>query len=99
MHAIVRAYGRYGITPENQGDLVQDGRLRVEQMPMLEDLRDELRQVEPGLSEAMGIFTFGAMSLFNARTNVEISGRLVSLNLRDLDPATRRPATWPCPGW
>jgi hypothetical protein len=92
MHAIVRAYGRYGITLENQGDIVDNGRLRVEQMPTLSDLQDELRAVEPVLAEGMGIFDFGAMSLFNARTNVEISNRLVSLNLRELDPATRHMA-------
>jgi hypothetical protein len=90
MHAVVRAYGRCGITPENQGDLVEDGRLRVERMPTLEDLQEEIRETEPQLAEAMGIFTFGAMSLFNARTNVDLAGaRLISLNLRDLDPATR----------
>ena len=90
MHAIVRAYGRYGITLENQGDLVLDGRVRVDAMPVLEDVRDELREVEPDLAEAMGLFTFGAMQLFNARTNVDLTGaRLISLNLRELDPATR----------
>jgi hypothetical protein len=90
MHGIVRAYGRYGITPENQGDLVLNGRLRTEAMPVLDDLKEELRETEPGLAEAMGIFSFGAMQLFNARTNVEVAGaRLVSLNLRELDPATR----------
>lgn len=89
MNAIVRAYGRFGITPENQGDLVNDGNLRTAQMPILDDLRDELRQQNPALSEAMGLFTFGAMTMFNDRTNVVTGGRLVSLNLRDLDPATR----------
>ena len=93
MHAIVRAYGRYGITPENQGDLVQNGRLRTDGMPVLDDLLGELRETEPQLAEAMGIFNFGAMQLFNARTNVEVAGaRLVSLNLRELDPATRNMA-------
>jgi len=90
IHAIVRAYGRYGITPENQGDLIEGGQLRVEAMPILEDLREELAESEPNLAEAMGLFTYGAMSLFNARTNVDLTGhRLISLNLRELDPATR----------
>ena len=93
MHACVRAYGRYGITPENQGDLVENGRLRAGSMPVLSDLQDELTGTEPGLAEAMGIFTFGAMRLFNDRTNLDLTGaRLISLNMRELDPATRHMA-------
>ncbi len=86
-HAVVRAYGRYGISPENQADIIRDGRL-VE-MPLLTDVQDELGATDPDLAEAMDIFRFGTMSIFNARTNVDVSGRLVSLNMRDLDPATR----------
>ncbi|HEY3366003.1 MAG TPA: hypothetical protein VGK74_13180 [Symbiobacteriaceae bacterium] len=93
MHAIVRTYGRYGITPENQSDLIAGGRYRSEAMPVLDDLQEELRAVEPDLAEAMGLFRFGPMQLFNARTNLDLSGaRLISLNLRELDPATRHMA-------
>jgi hypothetical protein len=66
MHAIVRAYGRYGITPENQSDILQGDRYRSESMPVLDDLQDELREIEPNLAEAMGLFRFGPMQLFNA---------------------------------
>ncbi len=97
MHAIVRAYGRFGITMENQADILRDGRL-VE-MPVLDDLREELESVEPDLAEAMEIFTVGAMRIFNARTNVDVHNRLVSLNLRDLDPATRELAMPWIVGW
>jgi len=93
MHAIVRAYGRYGITPENQADILAGDRYRSETMPVLDDLQEELRAVEPGLAEAMGLFKFGPMQMFNARTNLDLTGaRLISLNLRDLDPATRHMA-------
>jgi len=93
MHGIVRAYGRYGITPENQSDILQGGRYRSEVMPTLDDLQDELREIEPHLAEAMDLFRFGPMQLFNARTNVDLVGhRLISLNLRELDPATRHMA-------
>jgi hypothetical protein len=94
MHAIVRAYGRYGITPENQSDILDGGgRYRSEAMPVLDDLQVELRAMQPDLAEAMGLFRFGPMQLFNARTNVELAGaRLISLNLRELDPATRHMA-------
>jgi hypothetical protein len=93
MHAIVRAYGRYGITPENQSDILQGDRYRSEAMPILGDLQDELRELEPNLAEAMDLFRFGPMQLFNARTNVDLTGaRLISLNLRELDPATRNMA-------
>jgi hypothetical protein len=93
MHAIVRAYGRYGITPENQSDILAGDRYRSEAMPVLDDLQAELRATEPHLSEAMDLFRFGPMQLFNARTNVDLTGaRLLSLNLRELDPATRNMA-------
>ena len=93
MHAIVRAYGRYGITPENQSEILQGDRYRADAMPVLDDLKEELRQLEPHLAEAMDIFRFGPMQLFNARTNVDLAGaRLISLNLRELDPATRHMA-------
>jgi hypothetical protein len=90
MHAIVRAYGRYGLTPENQSDILQGDRYRSEMMPTLDDLQNELRTTEHDLAEAMDLFRFGPMQLFNARTNVDITGtKLLSLNLGELDPATR----------
>jgi hypothetical protein len=93
MHAIVRAYGRYGITPENQAEILDGDHYRAEAMPVLDDVREELAEREPGLSEAMDLFRFGPMQLFNARTNVELAGaRLISLNLRELDIATRHMA-------
>ncbi|HYF93434.1 MAG TPA: SCO6880 family protein [Symbiobacteriaceae bacterium] len=93
MHAIIRAYGRYGITPENQSDILAGDRYRSEAMPVLDDLQEELRSVESSLAEAMDLFRFGPMQLFNARTNVDLTGaRLISLNLRELDPATRNMA-------
>ena len=93
MHAIVRAYGRYGITPENQSEILEGDRYRTDAMPVLADLQEELREMQPDLAEAMDLFRFGPMQMFNARTNLELSGaRLVSLNLRELDPATRHMA-------
>ncbi|MFZ5823888.1 MAG: VirB4-like conjugal transfer ATPase, CD1110 family [Bacillota bacterium] len=93
MHAIVRAYGRYGITPESQSDILEGGRYRTQAMPVLDDLQQELRAFEPNLAEAMDLFRFGPMQLFNARTNVDLgNARLISLNLRELDPATRQMA-------
>lgn len=91
MHAIVQTYGGCGITMENQGDILRGDRLV--DMPTLDDLQAQMERITPHLVPAMDIFRYGTMRIFNERTNVDIDNRLVSLNLKGLDPATRRLAS------
>ena len=61
---------------------------RPENMPVLEDLYDELmRQDEKEarhVAAALEIYVKGSMNLFNHRTNVDINNRLVGYDIKEL---------------
>ena len=59
-----------------------------EKMPLLEDLYNELlKQVEPEakhVATALEIYVSGSLNVFNHRTNVDITNRLVCYDIKDL---------------
>ena len=59
-----------------------------EKMPLLEDLYNELlMQVEPEakhVATALEIYVSGSLNVFNHRTNVDITNRLVCYDIKDL---------------
>lgn len=69
---------------------------RPENMPVLEDLYNELRNMKGekqaiglDLSIALGRYVNGSLSYFNHQSNVNINSRLVCFNLKDMDASQR----------
>lgn len=69
---------------------------RPENMPILEDLYNELRNMTGekqiiglDLSIALGRYVNGSLSYFNHQSNVNINSRLVCFNLKDMDANQR----------
>lgn len=69
---------------------------RPENMPVLEDLYNELRNMKGekqaiglDLSIALGRYVNGSLSYFNHQSNVNINSRLVCFNLKDMDANQR----------
>lgn len=67
-----------------------------EEMPVLEDLYNELRSMEGemeriglDLSVALSRYVSGSLSYFNHRSNVNINARLVCFDLKDMDANQR----------
>lgn len=65
-----------------------------ENIPILEDLFLALKKDENpaagNLADALEIYVHGSLRYFNHRTNVEISNRLVSFNIKDLGKSLKK---------
>ena len=93
----VAAGDKFGLTPVEKTIIdrslrkVYRGYLadpRPENMPILEDLWDEIRaQPEPEaqrVSSALELYVHGSLNVFNHRTNVDINNRLVCFDIKSL---------------
>jgi hypothetical protein len=65
-----------------------------EDMPILEDLYDELRRMPEDKAQrvatSLEIYVHGSLRVFNHRTNVDISNRLVCFDLKELGKQLRK---------
>ena len=61
---------------------------KPENMPILEDLYDELRRQEEKeaqyIATALEIYVHGSLNVFNHRTNINIQSRVVSFDIKEL---------------
>ena len=61
---------------------------RPENMPILEDLYNELRRQEEKeaqyIATALEIYVSGSLNVFNHRTNINIANRIVSFDIKEL---------------
>ena len=61
---------------------------RPENMPILEDLDNELRRQEEKeaqyIATALEIYVSGSLNVFNHRTNINIANRIVSFDIKEL---------------
>ena len=61
---------------------------KPENMPILEDLYNELRQQEEKeaqyIATALEIYVSGSLNVFNHRTNINIANRIVSFDIKEL---------------
>ena len=61
---------------------------KPENMPILEDLYDELRRQEEKeaqyIATALEIYVHGSLNVFNHRTNINIQSRVVSYDIKEL---------------
>lgn len=69
---------------------------RPENMPILEDLYNELRnmkgekkEIGMDLSIALGRYVTGSLSYFNHRSNIDINARMVCFDLKEMDSNQR----------
>ncbi|MGN1314652.1 MAG: VirB4-like conjugal transfer ATPase, CD1110 family [Lachnospiraceae bacterium] len=83
-HACKKVYLRYAANPT------------AENMPVFEDLYNELRnmpdemkEIGLNLSIALSRYVSGSLGYFNNRSNVDINSRLVCFDLKDIDPNQR----------
>jgi type IV secretory pathway VirB4 component len=75
-------------------DLARSGAASPEKMPVLEDLYNLLRaQSEPeaqNLATALEIYVTGSLNVFNHRTNVNVSNRLVCFDIKELGKGLKK---------
>lgn len=82
--ALVRTYGKFGITEDNESlyDPINPGRYR--KMPILGDLYNELKALgEPAkrLCALLSRFIVGSARSFNAPTNVDLDNKFIALDV------------------
>ena len=89
--------GRYGLSSEERSvidkcvqriyiDFIQN-MPTVENMPMLSDLQTELQkegEVALRVSNSLEMFTSGSQNLFNHRTNIDMSNRIICFDIKEL---------------
>jgi type IV secretory pathway VirB4 component len=85
----VRAVYRSCLADAAAGKELQPG-----EMPILEDLYDELRRQPEAeaqrVATALEIYVHGSLNVFNHRTNVDIKNRLVCFDLKELGKQLRK---------
>ena len=88
--ALIRTYGKFGITHDNDSVYADRNAVppKVKTMPILGDLYEALlSQEEPEakhVATALEIYVSGSLNVFNHRTNVELTNRLVCYDIKDL---------------
>ena len=89
--------GRYGLSSEERSvidkcvqriymDFIQN-MPTIENMPMLSDLQSELQregEVALRVSNSLEMFTSGSQNLFNHRTNIDMSNRIICFDIKEL---------------
>ena len=67
---------------------------KPENMPILEDLYNELRAQEEKeaqyLATALEIYVTGSLNVFNHRSNIDINNRIVSFDIKELDKQLKK---------
>ena len=70
---------------------------KPENMPILEDLYNELRQQEEKeaqyIATALEIYVSGSLNVFNHRTNINIENRIVSFDIKELGKQLKKIGT------
>lgn len=89
--------GRYGLSSEERSvidkcvqriymDFVKNSPT-VEKMPMLSDLQNELKaegEVAQRVANSLEMFVTGSQNLFNHRTNIDMSNRIICFDIKEL---------------
>lgn len=84
--AIIRTYEQAGITNDNASLLDPDGSGRYREMPILEDLYNNLK-ANPRterVANILNLLVHGSASSFNGRTNVDLDNKYVVLDVSQL---------------
>jgi hypothetical protein len=75
-------------------EYLADGEPDPDEMPVLEDLYNELREMPEAearrIATALEIYVHGSLNVFNHRTNVNIKNRLVCFDLKELGKQLRK---------
>jgi hypothetical protein len=89
--------GRYGLSSEERSvidkcvqrlymDFIQNNP-QAENMPLLSDLQDELKdegEVALRVSNSLEMFVTGSQNLFNHRTNIDMTNRIICFDIKEL---------------
>lgn len=86
--ALVQTYRKKGITHEN-GSLFQPGTKKYRAMPILGDVYDTIREMEPvkgeDLLDALEKFVYGSAKNFNQQTNVDLDNMYTVFDIEHLE--------------
>ncbi len=86
--ALVRTYGRFGITEDNRSlfDPADPEQRRYRKMPIISDLQEELYKKEDTrrIANVMSFFTTGSGKSFNGQTNVDLKNELIIFGLEKM---------------
>ena len=87
--AIIRTYAQKGITNDNNS-LYQNGRDGpYKEMPILEDLYNELKKnpKTDRIANILNLLVHGSASSFNGQTNVDLNSQYLVLDISNLSPS------------
>lgn len=84
--ALYRTYEKKGITKDNNSLWADEEHTHYKPMPILADLRDELKSVKRAerIYNILGIFTGGSGSSFNGQTNVNLNSDFTVISTQHL---------------
>lgn len=81
---IIKIYSDKGITFDDKS-LFEDGIFKTsEQMPILEDLYNEIPEEDKYFKSKLKLFVDGSLSFFNKKTNVNLDNRLIIADIYEL---------------
>lgn len=86
--ALIRTYGRFGITHDNDSVYADRNAVppKMKTMPILGDLHEELQKNEmtKRIAVIVSRFVIGSAQSFNQQTNVDLSNKYIVLDLSEL---------------
>ena len=83
--ALLNTYKKYGITPNNESLWADKEKTRYKEMPIIEDLVEELAKnpKTQRLSNILRIFVTGSLNYLNGRTNVSVTNKYTVFGLEN----------------
>ena len=84
--ALIKTYMKKGITHDNSSIYTGSTKTRLKEMPILEDLYNELTQNDrmEDVSAVLNMLVHGSASNFNGHTNVDLNNKYIVLDLSEL---------------
>ena len=84
--ALVKTYGEFGITHDNDSLYTDAGRTEMKPMPILGDLHRNLKEnpLTTRLATILSRFVTGSAQSFNRQTNVDLENKYVVLDISEL---------------
>lgn len=84
--ALIKTYAKKGITHDNDSIYLDDSKTALKEMPILEDLYNELLENKrmSDIATVLNMLVHGSASNFNGRTNVDLENKYIVFDLTEL---------------